>query len=188
MGKYLREYEFYETQYDKNTVGELKALEDFYLDGVSYTDFEDTLSPLYQMYLIMALKRNKAKGASIRKLMDIHKNMDKLISETPVPEVNCDTCGKQLKVCDHIFNKRGLHISFILTCPAGHLPEKTVTPSGESVCLKTNEYDDFMDMAYDPPVSDGDLKKYCTDLSDETTLQNFHPEICTTSYKKMIGM
>lgn len=134
MDKYLRDYEEYVEEYDRETIRQLKELEEDLSSEqkkAEMGELQDTESNAYQLFLTMGLRRVKGKSDSISRRMAYDQKMDDLVANTPKPVVRCKICGKVMDYADHTFRNDGREILFFFSCPMGHLPKRLVYPDGK---------------------------------------------------------
>jgi len=133
MEKYLRPYEDYLADYDRETICQLKELEQTLLTDekkAELGDFNDPESSAYQVFLSIAVKRDRDRFDFVDKLIEQANTMDLLVERTKRPVVYCQVCGKVMREDGHTFRNDNRDIVFFFQCPAGH-PKRLVYPDGK---------------------------------------------------------
>lgn len=135
MEKYLRSYEEYLAVYDRETISQLKELEQSLLTDekqVELGDFNDPESNAYQVFLSVAVKRDRDRFGFVDRQIEQANAMDALVARTKRPVVYCQVCGKLMKEDGHTFRNDNRDIVFFFKCPAVHFPKRLVYPDGKT--------------------------------------------------------
>ena len=154
MIKYLKPKQEYSDLYDKATVDYCRDIEKLWFDpknkppknkGKNLSKKQLKAFFEFHLYFITGEKYSKKEDV-INKWMQKDEERDKLLEETPPPElIRCDTCDSLMESEDkNLWGNKDDRVLFFFVCPNKCLPNKGVFDNGEvwkstpTLCEKCN--------------------------------------------------
>jgi hypothetical protein len=138
MGLYRQPDQYYIDLYDRQTIAELKPLEEVELRELEAAKDPEERARLSMKYSIgfdsffnVGVERARGRRAFIDNMIFEDEKMDRLVEQTRMPVgIYCKSCQKAMELCTHFFDVGDARILFVFECPQGHGPRRAIYPDG----------------------------------------------------------
>ena len=134
MDQYTKSDQYYEDQYDRETIGRMKELE----KRIPKSKRDNELEVIKYQFLYKTFGGERAyhREQSIKESKERDQRRDWIIANTPVPRnIKCNTCNKEMQFEMHDFNSED-KLVFYFKCNYGHLPKKAIYADGSERYIK----------------------------------------------------
>lgn len=138
LGLYRQPDQYYSDLYDRQTIAELKLLEEAELRELEAAKDPEERASLslkhsigFDSFLNVGVDRARGRRAFIDKMMFEDEKMDRLVERTRIPVgIYCKSCQTAMELCTHFFDVGDARILFVFECPEGHSPRRAIYPDG----------------------------------------------------------
>lgn len=136
MEKHRKSDQYYIDLYDRMTIEKMRELARLKIEAdKQFANSDEKINKegflLGVEYMNTGAYYAQNKENFIRNMMLSDERKDRLIESNPIPtNVRCDTCFDLMEFELHMFTVKDDNLTFVFTCPNGHLPKKALYPDG----------------------------------------------------------